>query len=203
MSQPTRLIFVRHGETDWNQEDRWQGHADTELGETGKRQAEAAAKAVIAMKPQALYSSDLRRALYCAEIIAAEVGLSVIATPELRERSVGEWEGLNEDEVIERFPAERLAHMAHPGTFRAPGGESRADVCSRVATFLDEVLQDHPGQVVALITHAGPIKSAVCRALGAPVPAWPKMQVDLGSITIVEGSPGRLRLLTLNHIPTM
>lgn len=203
MSQPARLVFVRHGETAWNQQHRWQGHADIPLSETGKRQAAAAARAVIAMKPDALYSSDLARALYCAELIAAQTGLPIVKTPELRERSVGQWEGLNEEEVTERFPVERLQHMAHPGTFRAPGGESREDVCSRVNTFLDEVLQDHSGQVVALITHAGPIKSAVVRALGAPVPAWRRMEVDLGSITILEGAPGHLRLLRLNYLPPL
>jgi alpha-ribazole phosphatase len=194
----TRIILVRHGETAWNQENRWQGSQGTRLSERGRRQCEQVAEALGAAGVSAIYSSPLERAKESAEIIAQRLNIPVKYTEALRERDVGQWEGLTDDEVKQRFPEERAAHLAHPGTFAAPGGESREDVFARAAEFIEQVAADHPGQVVLVVAHAGPIKSAVAHALRAPVHAWPRMDVENASITIIEGQPGSLRVIRVN-----
>jgi broad specificity phosphatase PhoE len=193
-----RVILVRHGQTLWNEEERWQGQKGTGLSTKGRQQCLAAAEALAGMGVEAIYSSDLERARESAQIIAERLNLPVKYAEALRERAVGEWNGLTDEEVKQRFPQERAAHLAHPGTFAAPGGESREDVLARAAQFIEQVVADHAGQVVLIVAHAGVIKAMVCHALHAPVHAWPRMDVDNGSITIIEGQPGRLRLARLN-----
>src|SRR5437660_3083754 len=90
----TTLILARHGETDWNRDGRFQGHADPPLNNRGREQAYALADAVADERIEAVYASDLRRAHETAQIVAARKGLDVVIDPDLRERDVGEWSGL-------------------------------------------------------------------------------------------------------------
>src|ERR1700741_2656837 len=100
----TELLLVRHGETDWNRERRFQGHADQPLNETGREQARAPATDLDGNGIDLIYTSDLARARETAEIVGAQLGLDVVAMRELREIDVGEWEGLTWQEIEERYP---------------------------------------------------------------------------------------------------
>src|SRR5579871_2475081 len=100
----TTLLLARHGETDWNSERRWQGHADRPLNDTGRAQAAELAESLDGTAIAAIYSSDLARARETAEIVAARLGLTVVLDPGLREVDVGDWSGVRHDEVAARFP---------------------------------------------------------------------------------------------------
>jgi broad specificity phosphatase PhoE len=159
----TTLLLVRHGETDWNRDGRWQGHSDTHLNESGRAQARRVA--VELQDVDVVYSSDLARARETAEIIAGELGLEVHVDPRLRERSFGAWEGLTAEEIEADF---RDAHAR----WRAGEGPGADDAepfdafGARVQAFLHELLERHPDETVLLVGHGGSIRVIHALACG-------------------------------------
>jgi len=148
---PTRIILARHGETDWNLERRWQGHSDRRLNRTGRAQAKALADHLATEPIAAVYSSDLVRAHETARIVAARLGLDVVAVPGLRERRFGSWEGLRDVEVEHRFP----------GAHGPPDGETREEMLRRVLDSLEAIAAAHNGDTVLVVCHGGPIRAAL------------------------------------------
>ncbi len=153
----TTLLLVRHGETDWNRDGRVQGHSDVPLNETGRDQARSLAVALATERVDAVYSSDLRRALDTAAEVANGFGLDVRARHELREKHFGTWEGLTREEIVTRFP----------GGLSGPwgDGESRDAMTARVFAALREIAASHDGETVVVVSHGGPLR-AVQRHLG-------------------------------------
>ena len=146
----TELLIVRHGETDWNAELRFQGHADRSLNETGRAQARALADELADVEAEAIYSSDLARARETAEIVGERLGLPVIEVRELREIDVGNWEGLTSDEVAARFPDAS-------GGWRQ--GETYDDLAARVLPALERIARAHPAGRVVVVGHGGTIRT--------------------------------------------
>jgi broad specificity phosphatase PhoE len=159
---PTTIVLVRHGETDWNRERRYQGHADTPLNDDGRRQALALADALRGEGLGIVYTSPLRRASETARIVAGELGLEAHALEALREIDVGDWQGLTVDEVQARYP-EQLHDAWHSGW---PNGETHAELDARVLPALLDLGHRHAGDHVLGVTHAGPIRSALAAAAG-------------------------------------
>lgn len=159
----TTVLLVRHGLTDWNATHRAQGHADIELNATGRKQAEEAAARLAGMRLGAVFSSDLRRAVQTAEPIARRHGLEVTVDPGWREIDQGEWEGLLSDEIGRRWPAQWGPARHYT---RRPGGESPEEVAERALTSLRGIVERHPGEVVAVVTHGGTIRWVVASARG-------------------------------------
>ncbi|HET8607017.1 MAG TPA: histidine phosphatase family protein [Gaiellaceae bacterium] len=151
----TEILLARHGETDWNRERRWQGHADPPLNAAGRRQAARLADALAADPPTAVYTSDLARARETAEIVAARLGLPVAADPRLREVDVGEWSGLTAAEAEERYPEGMRRRLA--GGTGWEHGESYETMTIRVVEALRSVAAAHDGDRVLVITHGGPM----------------------------------------------
>src|SRR5687768_5606634 len=139
----TEFLLVRHGETDWNVEQRFQGHADPPLNDAGREQARALAAALADAELDAIYTSDLARARETAEIVAARTGVPVLALTELREIDVGEWEGLTWPEIEERFPQGVLSWHEHGHGWS--DGETYDEVERRVVQMLRSLAGDHPG----------------------------------------------------------
>jgi alpha-ribazole phosphatase len=163
----TTLILVRHGETDWNRDGRWQGHADAPLNERGREQARMLADELGDEDVAAVYSSDLSRARETAEIIAERLGgPRVKADDRLREVNVGGWSGLTTAEIHARFPDEvdrwRAGDRAH--TF--DGGESYAVMGERVVAALEDIATRHPDEQVLVVLHGGPIRALLAHAAG-------------------------------------
>jgi broad specificity phosphatase PhoE len=159
---PTTLVLVRHGETDWNRERRFQGHADTSLNDAGRRQAGDLA-AVLRSEPlSAVYTSPLRRARETATIVAAELGLDAHELEELREIDVGDWQGLTIDDVRARYH-EQLDVAWRSGW---PNGETHDELSARVLPALLDLDRRHPEEHVLGVTHAGPIRAALAAAAG-------------------------------------
>jgi broad specificity phosphatase PhoE len=154
----TLLILARHGETDWNRDGIWQGHGDPPLNELGRRQAAALSERLANVAIDALYSSDLRRALETAEIVAAARGIPVTAEPELREMDVGSWSGLTTDEIEQRFPG-----MTHHD------GESREAFDARAVGVLHRIAEAHEGASVLAVTHGGVVRALQRQLFGEPL----------------------------------
>jgi broad specificity phosphatase PhoE len=159
----TTLLLVRHGETDWNRDGRWQGHSDTHLNDAGREQARQVAADLGHV--DAIYASDLTRARETAEIIAADLGLDVRTDARLRERSFGAWEGLSMPEIEEQF-GDALARWRlgdGPGADDAEPFEAFAE---RVREFVEEVLARHPDEAVLVVSHGGSIRVIHALATG-------------------------------------
>ena len=160
----TRLLLLRHGQSTWNAELRWQGAADPPLSELGREQARAAAAALRDAGFTVVVSSPLTRAMQTAEVIADALGLGPVDTEdELRERDVGEWSGLTTEQIEARWPG--LLDEWRAGRLDAiPGGEG--DITPRVVDGVRRVVSLHPGDTVLVVTHGGVIRTAE-RAFGA------------------------------------
>jgi len=188
----TTLHLVRHGETEWNRDGRIQGWADTPLSEVGREQARELAATLVERPIGAIYSSDLRRAYETAETLARQLGLQVRTTPALRERHFGDNEGRVAAEVAAELGT-RSGTTWHGADDRHPGGESIREVYSRVAAFLDELLQRPPAEEIAIVTSGGPIRFATAYVAREPVETVVWRAVDNCSVTTVEVDPLSLR----------
>lgn len=153
----TRLILIRHGETDWNVEGRYQGQADPPLNDRGKAQARRLAEELEGIGLEVLYASPLRRALHTAQTIAERLDLPLHIEPRLMEIHLGRWQGLLWTEIAARYPDLFRRWQTEPWEVTPPGGESLAQVQARVYAAVDDILARHPGRCVGLVTHRLPI----------------------------------------------
>lgn len=151
----TTLLLVRHGETDWNRDGRWQGHSDTQLNDVGREQAVRVAGELDGV--DVVYASDLARARETAEIVAARLGLPVRLDERLRERSFGAWEGKTAPEIEAQFRDAHARWLAGEGA-GAEDAEAFADFAARVQGFLADVLARHPDGTVLVVAHGGSIR---------------------------------------------
>lgn len=169
MRATTRICLVRHGETDWNIEQRMQGHIDLALNANGEAQALAAGRYFSALRAAALYSSDLLRARQTAQPVAQALGLPLVLLPALRERHFGRCEGLTFDEIVARHADDARAIERRDPDYAAPGGgESRRQHEARVLACIARLTGDHRGQSIVVVTHGGVLDVIYRRALGLP-----------------------------------
>lgn len=159
----TKFIMIRHGFSVANNEKRFAGHSDFPLTEIGKKQAERCAEALKDEHIDAIYSSDLSRAFETAIPVAKAHGFAVIPNKGLREIFAGEWEGKSFDELDESYAESYGVWKSDIGHARPDGGESVAELYSRILTTLGEIAKDNEGKTVCIATHATPIR-AVCTA---------------------------------------
>ena len=165
------LWLIRHGQTDWNLEGRYQGQADVPLNATGLAQAETFAAGLDGRSFTALYSSDLLRAYQTAQVIAARVGLAVQTDPRLREINQGEWQGRTLDEIRAVYNESKQAKrgLIDPAAARAPGGESVLEVSQRMARAADDIARAVPSGPVLVISHGLALATLYCQAKGIPL----------------------------------
>jgi broad specificity phosphatase PhoE len=170
----TRVLLIRHGETTWNRDRRWQGHADVPLSAEGVAQALRLATFLKGECPsiRGVYSSDLRRALDTARALARALGTEVVADPAWREIEVGLWTGLGRDEIQQRF-ADDWRRIVDGEDLPRGGGETFSAFSSRIMLALDALRKRHDGHIVAVVTHGGAIRAALLHALGLP---WTRLR---------------------------
>jgi alpha-ribazole phosphatase len=149
----SRLILIRHGETDWNVDGRWQGHADIPLNERGRAQAERIAQSLSGVEFAAIYSSDLARARQTAEVLSQVVRLPVQTDARLREIDQGAWQGLKLVEIEAQYAEAFHRRRQSPLTVAPPGGETVMQVRTRVLAAIQDILSAHPCQTVAVVSH--------------------------------------------------
>jgi len=162
----TTLVLIRHGQTDWNVEGRWQGQADPPLNDRGREQARRVAEYQSQFGFAALYSSDLRRAMETAQIIGAEMGLSVIPEPRLREINLGKWQGMLSANIQAQYPDEFRCWHESPLTAHPPDGEDISTLAVRVLEAINEIIARYPKRRIGLVAHELPIAIVLCRSAG-------------------------------------
>jgi broad specificity phosphatase PhoE len=182
----TTLWLVRHGQTDWNVEGRWQGQADPPLNTEGRAQAEALAARLNGIAFAALYASDLQRARETADVIARKIGRPVSLDARLREINQGEWEGMLSEQVQREYPAEWAARALDPLRARAPQGELVAQVAARAWAAADDIVRAHPVGPVLIVSHGLALATLLCRARGLPLEAARELIPDNVQPEVIE-----------------
>ncbi|HZG54741.1 MAG TPA: histidine phosphatase family protein [Pyrinomonadaceae bacterium] len=163
----TRILLIRHGQSEGNAERRFGGHTATPLSALGRKEAEATARALGREAVTAIYSSDLRRAVETAAPLARALNLELTETDAFRERSVGHMEGLTFEEAAEQFPDEYAALLRRDFEHILDGGESYRQLLARAARRLDRAVADNHGGVIAVFSHTGTICILALHLLGA------------------------------------
>jgi broad specificity phosphatase PhoE len=197
-SQAVSLVLWRHGQTRFNAERRFQGQLDVPLNEQGLKQAASAARYLAALRPAAIFSSDLQRASATADALARLTGLSVKLEPGLRERSGGEWEGLSDTELREHY-ADYRTWTSAPASWSPPGGETGTEVADRAEAALLRIAEGTPGgAVTVVVSHGGCLGMATGRLLG--IPDGTRMLGTLGNArwSVLGRRDGKWRLLEHN-----
>ncbi|MBU6498033.1 MAG: histidine phosphatase family protein [Rhodospirillales bacterium] len=181
IAAPVALVMLRHGQTDWNEAGRYQGHADPPLNAAGRAQAGALAAEMARISPSAILSSPLQRARETAARIAAVCGGAVTVDARLKELSFGRWEGLVQADVKARWPDALRQWKRAPDTLRLPEGETLAEAAARLASLL-RMLAGARGPV-ALVSHDAIIRIAILAATGQPLAAFRSIKVANASLT--------------------
>ncbi len=165
--ESTRVLLIRHGQSQGNAERRFGGHTQTPLSALGQRQAEATAR-VLSVEPiTAIYASDLPRAVETAAPLARLLNLEITETDAFRERSVGHMEGLTFEEAAQKFPEEYAALLRRDFEHVLLGGESYRQVLDRAAQALDRAIAENAGGTVAVFSHTGTIGILALHLMGA------------------------------------
>ena len=191
----TTVYLARHGESDWNAENRFQGRSDRALTERGRGQAEALAEALASTPLDGVYASPLRRALETAEIVAARQGLDPVPVADLSEIDVGGWAGLSRAEVETRFP-ERFQRWLGGGEGWADG-ETYERMAARVLSAVRLIAEKHPDGNVLVVTHGGPMRAIHAVAHGMDLHAY-RLQhrvepnARLSAVAVEDGKITRL-----------
>lgn len=149
----TRLVLVRHGQTDSNAGGRFQGHQDVPLNRIGRKQAAAMAVQVARMNPARIVSSDLGRAVTTALALAERTGLPVVTDPQLREINVGTWQGRTVTEIAAENPWFTEALAERRDFRRSASGETATEAGERIAAVLDDLVRAHPGETSVVVGH--------------------------------------------------
>lgn len=197
----TRIILVRHGETDWNLTRRIQGgSSDTPLNVNGKQQAERIALRLRSEEIRSIYSSPLQRARHTAEAIASYHNLEVNVEPSLREIEVGEFEGVPVVQ-IGKYLDHILVGECQDGTLpKMPGGESLAEMQHRGWETIQRLAQKHPDEVVVVVCHYFIILAVICAVLDLPLSHIRRFRVSPGSISAIAFENGCFRLVLFNDV---
>ena len=151
----TELILLRHGETDWNRELRFQGHVDVALNAIGLEQARRLARRLAGEMAHGLYASDLLRAQQTAHPVARQLSLASVTDPALREQSFGLVDGMKVDDIKAQHPQAWEGWLRFNEDFSMPGGESTRQFHSRVMDAVYRLVAAHPGETVVVVTHGG------------------------------------------------
>ncbi|KAF1084494.1 Phosphoserine phosphatase 1 [Sporotomaculum syntrophicum] len=182
----SRLYLVRHGETNWNKETRFQGQVDVPLSEKGMEQAKALSKRLAGQNFAACFSSSLSRARETAAIIANPHHMSVQVMQDLQEMNFGYWEGLTAEEIQQKYDRESAAWWSRPLENRVPGGETLVELAERSVQSVKTIVQQYPEGQVLLVTHGGVIRCIVSAVLGIDLNQYWRLRQDNASLTIID-----------------
>lgn len=194
----TRIILVRHGETTWNKEGRYQGQVDTPLSDFGLAQGNKLAEALANIKIDKFYASHLFRAKETARLCATLHKQEVAIDERLQEISHGAWEGLLAEDVAKTYPQELKDWQNNPAKVLMPGGEDLAIVVDRSMAALEEIAQNNIGKTVLVAAHDAVNKVVICRALGIDLNKFWQIKQDNTCINVLEFCENSWRIVLLN-----
>lgn len=193
----TRVILVRHGETESSRERRFAGATDVDLNDHGREQALALARRLRPVRIDVMHVSPLLRCVQTSEPITEITGRKATIVDELRECHFGEWENLTITEVMERWQDE-LQRWVGDESVPPPGGECWLDLGIRLAGWWDEAVKRYENRTVLAVTHGGPILSLARYVTKAPREAMDAFLVETASVSIIQVSNGRTRIRAWN-----
>ena len=196
----SKLILVRHGETTWNIEMRYQGQTDISLTANGIDQAGKVAQRLAEEKVAAVYSSDLSRAFVTAAQIAAVHGLDVLTRQDLREISFGDWEGMTYDSLDLDGGGTGNRLFSHPAEIEIPGGETFFEVQQRMMEALRELAQRHEGQTVVIVSHGAAIRTVLWDVLGMDLNRLWAIRQSNTAVNILEVLPQKVLVSLVNDV---
>ncbi|HEX3380343.1 MAG TPA: histidine phosphatase family protein [Paraburkholderia sp.] len=197
----TQILFIRHGETDWNRIKRIQGHIDIPLATTGIAQARRLAQRLADEAKQgarldAIYSSDLQRAQLTAQPIGDALGQPLQLRENLRERSYGAFQGHDSDEIALRFPDEYAQWQTRDPGFAPPEGESQRVFYHRIVHAIEPLVAAHPGGRIACVTHGGVLDCVRRFATSMPLDAPRNYPLLNTSVNVLDYENGRATIVS-------
>lgn len=204
----TQILFIRHGETDWNRIKRIQGHIDIPLATTGLAQAQRLARRIAdevehGARLDAIYSSDLQRAQQTAQPVADALGLPLHLRENLRERSYGAFQGHDSDEIAERFPDEYAHWQTRDPGFAPPEGESVRAFYHRVVHAIEPLVAAHPGGRIACVAHGGVLDCVRRFACRLPLDAprdYPLLNTSVNVVDFDNGAATIVSWADVSHL---
>lgn len=194
-----RIILVRHGETAWNKEGKFQGRLDVELSDVGRKQAKKLAEALRDVHIDYIYSSPLKRSLETAELIAGWHSKEVVSAEEFNEINHGSWEGMHLEAVIDAHGELYDTWLNNPHEAKMPGGEELENIRERAVRKLTEILALTPdGTTVLIAGHDATNKVILCYALGMDNSHFWQIKQGNAAISILEYDDGIFRMTLMN-----
>lgn len=195
-----KLFLIRHGQTRWNEEGRYQGDHDIELNQVGIKQAKLAAKYLSRVEFANIYSSPLKRTLFTAEKIRGRRDLDIEVRDDLKEMSFGEWEGLKFHEINEKYHKDYQNWLEDPYNNRPTGGENFKETTERTTTEINRIVSENiDGTSVAVVAHGGVILSLLVYWLQIPLARWKSIIQRQGAINIVVIDKGYPYISAINY----
>lgn len=191
MEAVTRISIVRHGETEWNIDDRMQGIKDSPLTDKGIKLAKELGEKLSGMKFSRIYTSDLGRAFDTAKYINERLDLEIVPEKLLRERNMGIFEGYSWAYVKEHYPEEFRKTVSDDMEYRIPGGQSKQDYVDQIADFMKFITEKHPGENILAVTHRGFIDFFMRQVMGISVNARRCFKVGNTSLNVFSFEKGR------------
>ena len=197
----TIVLIIRHGETDYVAQHRAAGRKPgISLNAEGRRQAAALAQRLKHLPITAIYASPMQRTLETADALSSALNLSVHVCPRLLETDIGEWTDLYFKDIEERYADIWSALQRHPKGTRIPGGETIDEIQERMAAEITDIARDHPHDIVAVVSHADPIKAAISYFIGLDLDCFQRLVIGPTSVTVLALDEHGARLVTMNHM---
>lgn len=200
MTTKTELLLIRHGETESNKKSIIQGQTDTDLNASGIKKAAETAEFLKDYRFDQIYSSDLKRAKKTASFIAAQLDIEIKESEKIREIHFGAWEGLNLKEIADQYPGDLEAWKNDPLTNGPPGGENITQFAARINYFFNELLEEHRGEKLIVVTHGGVIKMYLREILEVNTKSFRQFQIDNTSLTELKFYDDSAVLSKLNYL---
>ncbi|MEJ2739393.1 MAG: histidine phosphatase family protein [Dehalococcoidia bacterium] len=194
----TRIILIRHGQTESNRTGYYMGHSGEDLNETGYSQVQRLSAKLAELPIASIYTSPLRRTLSTASVIAQPHKLEPIPVNDLIENYPGDWQGLNKDEILRKWPDLFQRWLTDPTAVTLPNGEKFEEVAERAIHAFDIILQNDESKYVIIVTHEIVVKVLVIYALGAPSSIYRRFTIDNTSRSTVRITNSRMNIETLN-----
>jgi len=195
----TSIYLVRHGQTAWNKEEIFRGRTDIPLDETGLKQAELVGQYFKEVEIHGVFSSSLSRAWQTAEKVAQLHKIKVQPLQGILDMSFGNWEGRPHQEIRESDNKTYRQWVETPHLVRLPGGESLDDVRMRAMAAMEEVIRNHPGKTLVLVTHRVVNKVLICSILGLDNSHFWQITQDTTAINLIQQRDGKYVLSLLNE----
>lgn len=197
----TTILLVRHGQTQWNLEERFRGRSDLPLNPAGKKQARQVARRIsLQWKPAALVTSPIRRAAQTADIIGNTIHLTPLWASGLSDINYGKWQGLTPAEASEKWPDSVAQWFEHPEMAKIPGGETLLEVQNRAMAAVKEACWLHPDQAIVLVSHTVVNRLILLAILGSPIDRFWKLRQEPCAINVIEKNEDGYVLVSMNDV---